>query len=154
MQFEKLRQLKRGQRTQLFELWNSEFPVTFLHRHTDDFENYLFKLVNPQHYLVSLNDKTVIAWAYSFQRYEETWFGLLVHPHYQRKGHGSRLLDILKQENPQLNGWVIDHKADLKQSGERYFSPLEFYLKNNFSAIPDIRLELDLLSAVKMHWEK
>jgi GNAT superfamily N-acetyltransferase len=154
VQFEKLRRLKPEHRQQLFGLWNSEFPVTFLHKHADDFENYLFKLDNPHHYLVSLSDKTIIAWAYRFERYNETWFGLLVHPNYQRKGHGSRLLDILKQENEELNGWVIDHRADMKQNGERYFSPLEFYLKNKFSPIPDVRLELDLLSAVKMHWEK
>ena len=154
MQFEKHRQLKREQKQQLFGLWNSEFPLSLLHRQPDDFENYLFKLINPKHYLISLSDKTIVAWAYSFERYRETWFGLLVHPLYQRKGHGSRLLDILKQENPELNGWVIDHRADVKLSGESYLSPVDFYLKNEFRSIPDFRLELDLLSAVKMNWTK
>jgi GNAT superfamily N-acetyltransferase len=154
MRFEKHRQLKRDHRIRLFELWNSEFPVSLVHPQREDFENYLYKLVNPTHYLVSLSDKTIVAWTYSFERQGETWFGLLVNPIFQRKGHGSKLLGILKQEHTQLNGWVIDHRADVKQNGVSYSSPLGFYLKNQFRPIPDCRLENELLSAVRMCWER
>lgn len=154
MHFEKRRKLKREHRLRLFELWNSEFPVNMIYRQPEDFERYLHKLTNPTHYLVSLSDNTIVAWGYSFERQGETWFGLLVNPLFQRKGHGSKLLGILKQENAQLNGWVIDHRADVKLNGKSYLSPLSFYLKNQFSPIPDIRLESELISAVRMHWKK
>ena len=154
MHFETCKRLKREQKHQLFSLWNSEFPVSLVHRQPEDCDHYLYKLVNPQHYLIRLNDQTIVAWTYSFERQGETWFGLLVNPLFQRRGHGSKLLEILKQQHPKLNGWVIDHRADIKQNGESYPSPLSFYLKNKFCTIPDCRLENELLSAVKMHWEK
>lgn len=154
MRFETYRKLKRKHKLQLFELWNSEFPLSLGHKQPEDFENYLHHLENSTHYLLSLNDRIIVGWIYSFERFEETWFGLLINSPFQRKGHGSRLLNILKGKNSLLNGWVIDHNADLKSNGEIYASPMAFYLKNQFITVPENRLEKDQLSAVQIRWEK
>jgi len=63
-------------------------------------------------------------------------------------------LNKLKSENDILNGWVIDHKNDVKINGELYQSPLLFYEKNDFQIFPEYRLEIPILSAVKITWCK
>ncbi|HEX7869633.1 MAG TPA: hypothetical protein VF455_05905, partial [Chryseobacterium sp.] len=70
------------------------------------------------------------------------------------KGRGTKVLNELKQNKNELNGWVIDHSNDRKINGEFYKSPLEFYKKNEFEVLSDIRLELEIMSAVKIKWTK
>ena len=70
------------------------------------------------------------------------------------KGFGTQLLNLGKEKESVLNGWVIDHDKDKKRNGENYISPLNFYLKNGFEVFPDNRLELEKLSAVKIRWKK
>lgn len=69
------------------------------------------------------------------------------------KGLGSLLLEQLKDKETALHGWVVDHNNYLKSNVETYLSPLNFYLKNEFRVVEDIRLELPHLSAVKITWE-
>ena len=64
------------------------------------------------------------------------------------------MVDELKQVEPILNGWVIDHNNDKKINGLTYFSPLKFYEKCGFEIQTDNRLELDKISAVKIKWVK
>ena len=64
------------------------------------------------------------------------------------------MLNKLKFDEATLNGWVIDHPHDKKRNGKRYKSPLEFYLKNGFILIPETRLQLETISAVKINWTK
>lgn len=71
----------------------------------------------------------------------------------QGDGYGTRLLNLAKEKEPVLNGWVIDRNEGVKYNGKPYRSPLEFYLKNGFQTIPGIRLELATLSAVKIQWK-
>jgi hypothetical protein len=41
-----------------------------------------------------------------------------------------------------------------KANGEIYHSPLKFYQKNGFQILNQIRYESNLLSAVKIQWNK
>lgn len=62
------------------------------------------------------------------------------------------MLNKLKEDEAVLNGWVIDHDSDKKLNGNYYKSPIEFYQKNGFEIIAETRLELDIMSAVKIKW--
>ena len=62
------------------------------------------------------------------------------------------MLDEIKNNEPVLNGWVIDHNNDKKKNGQQYISPLKFYEKCGFGILSDVRLELDKISAVKIKW--
>ena len=62
----------------------------------------------------------------------------------QKRGLGTKLLELLKEKENILNGWVIDHANYIKQNGEPYPSPLEFYIKNDFNVHSDIRLEIEI----------
>lgn len=64
------------------------------------------------------------------------------------------LLDKVKEFENELNGWVMDHENDLKASGDIYLSPIRFYLKNDFEILNEIRLETEIMSAVKIKWSR
>ncbi|MCK9481612.1 MAG: hypothetical protein M0R38_07625 [Bacteroidia bacterium] len=64
------------------------------------------------------------------------------------------MLNELKSDENVLNGWVIDHNSDIKINGNFYQSPLNFYLKNEFEILNETRLELEIMSAVKIKWKK
>ena len=70
------------------------------------------------------------------------------------KGLGTKLLSKAKEKNSELNGWVIDHNKDVKQNGDYYISPIDFYTKNGFKIITETRLELNTISAIKIKWTK
>ena len=94
------------------------------------------------------------AWAVIFERDSEKWFAIIVDSELHQIGLGSKILNRLKTFSSELNGWVIDHENDNKANGEPYRSPLAFYLKNEFTLIPENRLELDFISAVKINWRE
>lgn len=70
------------------------------------------------------------------------------------QGLGTKILKQVKENEIELNGWVIDHNRDKKSNGEFYKSPLNFYLKNGFKKLSRNRLELYKISAVKIKWRK
>ena len=145
--------LNTTQKAQIFELWNNEYPEKLAYLSMSDFENYLNELLNQNHYLYFDEDKKIRGWAFTFVRENEVWFAIIISTTIQRKGIGKQLLNELKSNETTLNGWVIDHNSDKKLNGEIYFSPLEFYSKNDFQIIKETRLELDFISAVKIKWE-
>ncbi|GGI27649.1 hypothetical protein [Pedobacter mendelii] len=69
-------------------------------------------------------------------------------------GKGTALLSALKENETVLNAWVIDKEEAIKQNGEIYKSPLNFYLKNGFMVYPEMRLENEKMSAVKIIWKE
>lgn len=73
---------------------------------------------------------------------------------FTQKRIGSKLLDRLKSEETELNGWVIDHHMEKKNNNCLYNSPLGFYMKNGFELEPHQRLETSNLSAVKIKWSR
>lgn len=53
-----------------------------------------------------------------------------------------------------LIAWVIENEDYTKRDRSLYESPIQFYEKNGFVIDLDVRLELDILSAVLLEWSK
>lgn len=154
MRILKQKTLTDDNKHQILKLWNDEYPAKLSHKSIIDFENYLNNLSEQRHYLL-LNDAAQIeGWAISFLREHEKWFAIIISGELHGKGFGTLLLNKLKEDEPILNGWVIDHELDKKADGSFYKSPLKFYLKNNFQLISETRLEIVQMSAVKILWKK
>jgi hypothetical protein len=147
-------QLNQEQKEQVLQLWNNEYPEKLAYKSIDEFESYLEKLNEVNHFLLLNDDEKIQGWAITFERESETWFAIILSENLHGKGWGTKVLNELKQNKKELNGWVIDHSNDKKLDGNFYRCPLEFYLKNNFQVLYDIRLELEIMSAVKIKWKK
>jgi len=137
---------------QVFDLWNEEYPEKLSYNNLAEFDSYLQSLSNLSHYLLTNQKHLILGWALTFERENEKWFVIILAGHIKGKGFGRQMLDQLKQAEPVLNGWVIDHNNDMKKNGQRYVSPLEFYEKCGFEILKEVRLELDKISAVKIRW--
>lgn len=141
------------QKRQILQLWNNEYPEKLAYKNLEGFENYLEKLHNVNHFLLTDNEE-IHGWAITFMRDSEIWFAIILSGNIHGEGWGTKMLNELKRNKTELNGWVIDHNNDKKINGEFYKSPLEFYLKNEFKVLSDVRLELEIMSAVKIKWTK
>jgi acetyltransferase (GNAT) family protein len=146
--------LTEAQKLRLFNLWNNEYPIKLCYPTLSDFENYLGKLENKTHFLLVNEIQQILGWALLFERENEMWFAIIIDTSVQGKGFGSDLLKRLKSKTDTLSGWVIDHNNDKKSDGSDYKSPINFYIRNQFKTNNTIRLELDVISAVKIEWTK
>jgi hypothetical protein len=138
----------------LFELWNEEYPERIGYQELSEFENYLENLFSLKHYLLIDDLNRLHGWSFTFVRENENWFGIIIDSENKGKRFGTDLLGDLKKNNSVLNGWVIDHQNDIKRNKEFYLSPLEFYIKNGFIVDRNTRMENDIISAVKITWER
>lgn len=154
MKIIKQTELDQKQKVQIFELWNNEYPEKLAYKTVEEFENYLNNLIEQSHYLLLDEVGQYSGWATTFTRDNEIWFAIIISEKLHRKGIGTKMLNSLKEDKHALNGWVIDHNSDKKSNGSIYKSPLDFYIKNNFNVIDDTRLELEIMSAVKIKWTK
>jgi len=146
--------LSLSQKEAIYKLWNTEYPEKLSFNTLTDLDNYLATLQNVNYYLLEDDSNEIQGWAMKFIMANEKWFAITVQSKAQRKGNGTLLLDKLKEKETLLNGWVIDDENDIKQNGEKYKSPVSFYLKNGFTIHPDIRLEIPVLSAAKISWHR
>lgn len=146
--------LNDKQKAKISELWNNEYPEKLAYNSVADFDNYLNKLTEQNHYLLLDKNEEINGWAITFIRENEKWFAIILSEKLHGKGFGSKMLNELKNDENTLNGWVIDHNSDKKISGDFYQSPLKFYLKNGFKTLKETRLELEIMSAVKIKWIK
>ncbi|WP_314242880.1 GNAT family N-acetyltransferase [Empedobacter tilapiae] len=154
MKIIKQTELDQKQKIQIFELWNNEYPEKLAYKTVEEFENYLNNLIEQSHYLLLDEVGQYSGWATTFTRDNEIWFAIIISEKLHGKGIGTKILNNLKEDKHALNGWVIDHNSDKKSNGSIYKSPLDFYIKNNFNVINDTRLELEIMSAVKIKWTK
>lgn len=145
--------LTEQQKQGIVELWNAEYPRQIAHGSTADLDTYLNKLGNPHHFLLSNPEAKIVGWLSYFIRDEATWFAMIVSASVQGKGYGTQLINLAKQQVSELNGWATDHNRYVKQNGETYPSPIQFYLKNGFKVLPEVRLESEKLSTVKIQWK-
>lgn len=150
----KTEKLTNEQKIEIFHIWNNEYPKKLAFQKVENFDEYLSKLEKPMHHILLNNKDKIIGWGIDFYRDNQKWFALLIDNKEQKNGFGKKLLNELKKHNTELNGWVIDHDNDIKITGEKYNSPLGFYLKNNFEILSEHRLENEILSAVKINWCK
>ena len=141
------------ERQALFKLWNFEYPVKIGYQKISEFDDYLEKLTNKKYYLLISEINEILGWGFTFVRDNDNWFGIKVNSKMNKKGHGTVLLNELKRNNLVLNGWVIDHKNEIKQNNEPYISPIDFYKKNGFLVNHDIRIKNDKISALKIIWK-
>lgn len=154
MKIQSYKHLDTQQKLQIFRLWNNEYPQSLSYPNLDKLDVYLSGIINPVHYFLLNNRDEIIGWASTFRRENEIWFAIIIDGKYHGKGFGKMLLDELKKEENELNGWVIDGNSDQKSNGDLYISPLPFYIKNKFQILSAIRLELDIFSAVKIIWSR
>lgn len=146
------RTLNESMQKNLQRLWNAEYPEFFNYNNFEDFKNYLQKLEDVRHYLVTDPEEVIIGWATDFSRQDERWFGIVVKESYQGLGMGSLLINRLKEKNTQLSGWMIDHNRELKNNGTAYHSPVRFYRQHNFELDPADHIGFDRISAIKIGW--
>ena len=81
------------------------------------------------------------------------WFAIIIAKELQGTGLGKSLLEKIKTNETELLGWVIDHSNDVKKNGEKYISPVDFYIKCDFSITTE-RLQSNLISAIQIKWRK
>ena len=154
MEFIQRSELSTSEKQEVLQIWNQEYPKQIAYTSVEAFEEYLYKH-SEQWHLLLINEKgKVMAWYFHFKREGEKWLALLLDAKVQGMGYGSKMLDLAKEKETVLNAWVIDHDNDIKQNGEAYRSPLNFYLKNGFKVLDSSRLELEMISAVKLRWER
>jgi GNAT superfamily N-acetyltransferase len=146
--------LSAEQKKSLCQLWNNEYPSKLRYNKKEEFDVYLNGLSNTKHYLLIDDTDKIKGWAFTFLRVDEVWFAIILDEQMQGQGKGSLLLEKIKKEEDNLNGWVVDHENDSKQEGEPYISPLLFYVKNGFSVCNGIRIENEKISAVKIKWKR
>ena len=147
-------ELNEQVKQQVLDLWNSEYPEKLAYNSLTEFDIYLLNLTNLKHFLLTNETNYIFGWAFTFDRDSEKWFAIILSEKIKGKGYGRKMLEKLKQEEPILNGWAIDHNNYMKKNGLIYVSPLKFYEKCGFEIQTDIRLELDTISAVKIKWAK
>jgi GNAT superfamily N-acetyltransferase len=145
--------LNQRQKVAVFSLWNSQYPETLAFAHVSELEAYLVILKEQKHYLLAEGEK-FYGWAFTFIREDEKWFAIILEEAYQRRGIGKAMLRRLQEDEPCLNGWVIDREGHRRMDGNIYRSPLDFYLKNQFTLQSACRLETDKISAVKISWQR
>lgn len=146
--------IRSTERSAAMALWNREYPQVLRYAAPDDFDTYLEKLQDVRHYFLKDADDTLYGWAFTFTRDSATWFGILLDQAVQGKGHGRRLMDRMKRESAQLNGWVTVSPDAVKADGSLYRSPLGFYRKNGFLELPDITLQIGDLLLLKVTWNR
>ncbi len=154
MEFIKRSSLSVSEKLEVFELWNNEYPEKLSYKEKGEFDTYLKALKEQSHILLVDINKKIKSWYFDFKRENEKWFAIILDSEIQGKGLGTKILELAKEKENELNGWVIDHNRDKKRNGELYNSPLNFYLKNGFEKSVIDRLELKNISAVKIKWRK
>lgn len=133
-------------------LWNEEYPVQ-LRMSAEAFTAFVDRGGAVTHYVGTAGDR-LMGWGMCFDRAGERWFSLIVAREAWGQGIGRTIVEAMQADEPILCGWVIDHDRDYLASGERYTSPLGFYLKLGFDVLDDIRWEDDRISAVKIRWTR
>ena len=153
MKILKASKLNLEQREMIRQLWNTEYPQN-LAITPIAFDEFLDASVSQTHMFVLENGEEIVGWAYIFDRDGDRWFSIIISHSHQGRGLGKMLLNLIKEKENHLYGWVIDHPHDRKQNGQPYLSPLSFYFKNGFTALTHERLENEKISAIKIEWKK
>lgn len=154
MKFIEQLELSNSDKKEILNLWNDEYPEKLNYQTLSEFENYLENLTEQSHILVRSENQRIKGWYFDFIRENEKWFAIILDSRFRGKGLGTKILNLAKEKESELNGWVIDKSNDRKKNGELYKSSLNFYLKNGFKKFDKERLELEKISAVKIKWKK
>ncbi len=146
----KTKVLSQSQSEQIDRAWNDEYPIKLNNRYgilLCDAKSYM-------HYIIENEKQEVIAWGVMFEKEDERRFSILVVNKYQGQGLGKKLIEAFKKDYPIFYGWVIDHDNDVKANGEKYVSPLPFYLQLGFTILKEQRIDTEMISAVKVKFKE
>ena len=146
----KTKELSDSQVGQIDRAWNDEYPIKMNNRFgilLNDAKSYM-------HYFIENEKQEVIAWSVMFEKENERRFSILVVNKYQGQGLGKQLIEAFKKDYPIFYGWVIDHDDDVKTNGEKYVSPLPFYLQLGFTILNEQRIDTEMISAVKVRFKE
>jgi GNAT superfamily N-acetyltransferase len=138
------------QSEQINNAWNNEYPVDLMNRFSlllDGCDEFL-------HYIIEDVFGSIAAWGVVFVKENERRFSILVVNKYQGQGLGKQLIEAFKKDYPIFYGWVIDHDDDVKTNGEKYVSPLPFYLQLGFTILNEQRIDTEMISAVKVRFKE
>ena len=147
-------ELSKTDKKEILKLWNDEYPEKLNYQTLSEFDSYLKNLAEQSHILIKSENKNIKGWYFDFIREKEKWFAIILDSKFHGKGLGTRILNLVKEKESELNGWVIDHNRAKKKNGQPYISPLNFYLKNGFEKLTENRLEMDKISAIQIRWRK
>jgi GNAT superfamily N-acetyltransferase len=153
MKFTEIKTLNEKQKLEIIELWNNEYPKELSHNSLSEFDQYLLTLSDKSHILLSDKNGAVKGWLIYFVRDNEQCFAMLLDSSLQGQGLGSKFLNLAKERNSELNGWVIDNDNEPKENGENYKSPIGFYRKNGFEIRTDIQLKKKSINGIKVIWK-
>jgi GNAT superfamily N-acetyltransferase len=143
------KELSNSQVEQIDRAWNDEYPIKLNNRFgilLNDAKSYM-------HYIIENEKQEVIAWGVMFEKEDERRFSILVVNKYKGQGLGKKLIEAFKKDYPIFYGWVIDHDNDVKANGEKYVSPLPFYLQLGFTILKEQRIDTEMISAVKVKFK-
>jgi len=144
----KIKVLNPFQLEQIDQAWNDEYPLKLTKRFgilLDGTDNHLY-------YLMEDLDNKVVAWGVMFEKEAEKRFSIIVFNKFKGFGYGRRIIDEFRKDHSTFYGWVIDHDNDVKSNGEKYISPMPFYLKLGFKVLRDQRIDTEIISAVKISY--
>jgi len=150
----KRKNLTLGQKQELFELWNMEYPVNLQYKHVSELEDYLNKLEDQNHILLFDEKEKIKGWYCDFIRDNERWFLTILNAEIQGRKFGTQFIELAKEVNDELNGWVINTNNYFKANGEVYPSPIKFYIKKGFKILDKTELKTDKIRAIKVQWSK
>ena len=154
MRITKRKNLTLGQKQDILKLWNKEYPKNLQYNNISELEDYLNKLEDQNHILLIDKKNKIKGWYSDFMRENERWFLAILDSEIQGKKFGIQIIELAKEVNEKLNGWVIKSDNYVKANGEIYKSPIEFYRKNGFKILDQTHLKTDKISAIKVQWSK
>lgn len=131
-------------------LWNENYPVVM----KDRFTVLLQETSHHNHYFLFNENNKLLGWAMDFERDDDIWFSIIVDEKEKNKGYGKLLINALKENNPVLNGWVIDHDNYKLQNDKYYRSPLSFYQALGFTVDYDTKIETPDLIGIRVTWKR
>lgn len=153
MDFVETKSLNEEQKKSIVALWNLEYPKKLALPSVLDFERYLDGLSDKNHIVLMDEDKALKGWLIYFMRDGERCFAMLIDRTLQGWGWGSRFLDLAKQRNNELNGWVVPNNEETKSDGGTYQSPVAFYLKNGFWILNNSEQDKNGITGIKLRWK-
>ncbi len=145
-------ELNSIQSEELMSLWNNEYPNSIAHDSLESFEIYLSTLENQVHFL-ALESEQICGWGFCFDRNYERWFAIIINRKQQGLGLGAALLNELKKQETELNGWVVIENTSPRTDETPYPLPMNFYLRNGFQITSEKNTSA-VFTSQKIVWEK
>ena len=139
---------------QLQGIWNGVYPTVLAKDSLEDFQADLSKYEDYWHVLAMDEEDNVIGWYFDFIRENDRWFGIIIDGSNHGRGIGRKLLEIAKTNRSRLCGWVFPTSEYIKADGTHYPSPIPFYLKLGFETLPEVELNTDTFTLIKILWER